>query len=62
MAADGAKSRTRFGGKLYDFDTDFPESKSFTPSNKLSNFKNTVGMMNYLLGKGKRQGGVRGSQ
>ena len=56
MATDGAKSRTRSGGKLYDFDTDFPECKSFTPSNKLPTYKNVIGMMRHLL-KGKGQGG-----
>ena len=50
----GARPVTRSDGKIYDFDTEFPPVKYFTPSDKLPDFKNVVGMMRHLLENGGR--------
>lgn len=45
---------TRSAATVFDFDSEFPPMKTFTPSNKLPDYLGTVGVLRYLLeGRGR---------
>ena len=57
MAPSDSKTKTRSGGKIYNFDSDFPATKSYVPSDKLPTYKSVVGMLRHLLeGTGQGRG------
>ena len=51
----GGAATTRSSATVFDFDTEFPPLKQFTPSDKLPDYLNVVGMLRNLL-EGKGQG------
>ena len=53
----GGAATTRSSATVFDFNTEFPPLKQFTPSDKLPDFFNVVGMLRNLLeGKGRGRG------
>ena len=53
----GGAASTRSSATLFDFDTEFPPLKQFSPPDKLPDYMNVVGMLRSLLeGKGQGRG------
>ena len=53
----GGAATTRSSATVFDFDTEFPPLKQFSPPDKLPDYMNVVGMLRSLLeGKGQGRG------
>ena len=53
----GGTATTRSTATVFDFDTEFPPLKQFSPPDKLPDYMNVVGMLRSLLeGKGQGRG------
>ena len=57
----GGAARTRSSATLFDFDTEFPPMKQFSPPDKLPDIMNVVGMLRNLVELGVGRGKGRGA-